>query len=43
MVVLTYTAGSQSIFNIQGRDFYSNNIVTVLTGAMTDYKVEFRD
>lgn len=38
-----YTAGTQSIFVVQGRDFYSNNIVTMMSGVITDYKVEFRD
>ncbi len=42
-VVTAYTAGTTSSFLIQGRDFYSNNIVTALLGAITDYKVEFRE
>lgn len=42
-VVLAYTAGTTSMFDVQGRDFYSNNLVITLTSAITDYKLEFRD
>jgi len=42
-VVLAYTAGITSTFDVQGRDFYSNNIVVKLSSAVTDYKLEFRD
>lgn len=41
-VVLDYVAGTMSQFDIQGRDFYSNNIVSLLASAITDHKVEFR-
>jgi hypothetical protein len=42
-VVLAYTAGTLSSFDIQGRDFYSNNLIVSLSTAVTDYKLEFRD
>jgi hypothetical protein len=35
-VVLAYTAGTTSTFDIQGRDFYSNNLIVSLSTAVTD-------
>jgi hypothetical protein len=42
-VVTNYVAGTLSFFDIQGRDFYSNNIVVRLSVAVTDYTLEFRN
>lgn len=42
-VVLAYTAGTLSGFDVQGRDFYSNNLVVKMSSSITDSKVEFRD
>lgn len=42
-VVKAYVAGTLSYFDIQGRDFYSNNIVVKLAVAVTDYTLEFRN
>jgi Filamin/ABP280 repeat len=42
-VVLDYVAGTTSGFDIQGRDFYSNNIIVGMTASITDNKVDFRD
>jgi hypothetical protein len=43
IVVVSYVAGSLSSFDVQGRDFYSNNIVSPLAVAITDYTLEFRN
>ncbi len=42
-VVKNYVAGILSYFDIQGRDFYSNNIVVKLAVAVTDFTLEFRN
>jgi len=42
-VVDDYIAGTLSFFDVQGRDFYSNNIVNKLSVAVTDYTLEFRN